>query len=473
MKKSSAPAAARAQRLDPDEILASLAGRKGVVLAVSGGVDSTALMLLASRWSAPTRRLVVCVDHGIRPEAAAEAEKVAEQAGRLGLACRIMTCADLKPGGNLQARARAARYRCLAEAAADAGFDTIATAHHRDDQAETFLLRLARGSGVYGLAAMEAETETGGIRLARPLLDLGRADLAALVAESGLAVADDPSNRDAAFDRVRMRRLMPALEGTGIGAARLASTARGLRRAAAALDHYATALIRDSFEITQGGVARGRAEAFGTVPDEVALRAFSRLLCAVGGQDYPPRLDRLERALDALLAAGASACRRTLHGVVAEAEGGRLMLSREWGRSGLPETAIAGGDRALWDGRFDVRAPAIPGRLAIRPLGDAPSRLIATGFSRQVIRTMPGLFDGERLVAVPAGIEAAEAARLRKLAVSCLVGRRLGFTETTMRGAGGLTRASAAEEDGSNRRSGGDLLGTCSADLASTVRQPI
>src|SRR5205085_12517102 len=137
------------------------AGRKGLVLAVSGGADSTALMLLVSRWDERPPVLVVSVDHGLRPEAAAEARLVADNAARLKLPVRIMP-AGRAPEGNLQDWARRVRYACLAEAARQAGFDTIATAHHQDDQAETFLLRLARGSGVYGLAAMRDAEEIFG-----------------------------------------------------------------------------------------------------------------------------------------------------------------------------------------------------------------------------------------------------------------------------------------------------------------------
>lgn len=432
MKRCDAPAAPDSQTFDPDRLFASFAGRKGVVFAVSGGVDSTALMVLASRWSAPVPKLIVTVDHGLRSEAGAEARLVAAQAERLGLTCRIVEIRGLEAGGNVQERARNARYGTLVNAALAVGCDTIVTAHHREDQAETFLIRLKRGSGVYGLSAMTGETAIGGVSLSRPLLDVPRQALADLVAQSGLAVSDDPSNRDESFDRVKMRRLMPELEAVGLGAGRLAGMARSMRRAADALDHYATDLIRSRFSVGRGGVIDGPADAFHGVPDEVALRAFARLVTAAAGQDRVPRFDRLEAAFAEISVDGAQ-CRRTLHGAVIEAKDGVLRLGREWGRAGLPEFGIAGGGTAIWDGRFVITAPYLPDTMRIAPLGSAPVRLVAGHLPRMFLRAMPGLFSAERLIAVPAGVRAQDRSDgegdLGELAVSCLVGTRLGFTE--------------------------------------------
>ncbi len=213
--------AAQAEQLQPAQLFRQLAGRRGLILAVSGGADSTALMVLVARWAKRPPALVVSVDHGLRPEAAAEARIVAENAARLDLPWRIMKAPKRPPGGNLQDWARRARYSLLAEAAHEAGFDTIVTAHHEDDQAETFLLRLARGSGVYGLAAMPEEGSFDGVALARPLLSVPREALRKIAAASGLSVVDDPSNLDLRFDRVRVRAAMPGLAAIGLTPKRL------------------------------------------------------------------------------------------------------------------------------------------------------------------------------------------------------------------------------------------------------------
>jgi tRNA(Ile)-lysidine synthase len=202
--------------VDTDILFRPLLGRRGILLAVSGGPDSTALMILTARWRRGEGRDVpVCVatvDHGLRSEAASETELVCANAAELGLQS-ISLKAQLRSapsgegtvgeGGNVQARAREARYRCLVEAARAREFDTIATAHHQEDQAETFLIRLARGSGVYGLGGMVPETALDGLTLARPLLGVDRAFLHAVAAESGLACVADPSNEDPTYARVR------------------------------------------------------------------------------------------------------------------------------------------------------------------------------------------------------------------------------------------------------------------------------
>lgn len=434
MQRKAAPAA-EAAALDPDRLFAGLAGARGLVLAISGGPDSTALLLLAARWRGRPPVLAVSVDHAIRAESAAEAALAAGNAEKLGLPWRIMRAPQRPAGaGNLQDWARRARYRCLASAAEAAGFDTIVTAHHQDDQAETFLLRLARGSGVYGLAAMELEApldeELGaGLKLARPLLDIPRVRLWQIGAESGLHTVEDPSNSDPRFDRVRLRTIMPALAEHGLTAERLAATAVRLGRAAAALDHYAHALLKGHFTADSFGAVGGPAAAFAEAPEEVGLRSLALVLQAVGGADYTPRLDRLEALRIAILEVEArGALKRTLHGAAVSVAGGRLEFRREWGRSGIAAVPVRPGSVLLWDRRFRVKVPDVAGILAVGPLGRADRKLAAGQESRSGLRTLPGLYRDGRLVAAPQGIAAADAGDpLDRLAAECVVGRRLGL----------------------------------------------
>jgi tRNA(Ile)-lysidine synthase len=424
--RRSAPAAKAA--LDPERLFGRLAAARGIVLAVSGGPDSTALMLLAARWAAHPPMLVVSVDHGLRPEAAAEARLVAANADRLGLPWRIMQ-APARSSGNLQDWARRARYGCLATAAVQAGFDTLVTAHHQNDQAETFLLRLARGSGVYGLGGIPEESKLDGLRLVRPLLDVPRKTLVEIVEASGLAIVDDPSNRDLRFDRVRLRRLMPTLAEHGLTAKRLAETAGRLHRAGAALDHYAETLLRERFQADAFGVVSGPVAALTGAPEETGLRAVALVLQAVGGADYTPALDRVEGLRRAVLAASKGTdFKGTVAGVVLCAKSGRLTARREWGRNGLPAVAAPAGSTLLWDRRFQVEVPGSAHRATIAPLGNATRRLRSAAADRAAIRVMPGLFVGERLVAVPNGIEASDAGGpLASLPVRCVVAARLGL----------------------------------------------
>jgi tRNA(Ile)-lysidine synthase len=427
MARKSAPAADAA--LAPEQLFARLAGARGLVLAVSGGPDSTALMSLVARWPARPPAVVVAVDHGLRPEAAEEARLAARNAEALGLPWRIMQAPPREGAGNLQDWARRARYACLAAAAREAGLDTIVTAHHREDQAETFLLRLARGSGVYGLAAMPEETTIEGIRLVRPLLGVSRLALTREVEQSRLPTATDPSNADLRFERVRVRTVMPAFAEGGIDAETLARTAQRLGRAAAALDHYTGSLLKESFSADRFGSVAGSAHALAEAPEEVSLRALALILRAVGGSDYTPRLDSLEALRSAILEAGDSGrVKRTLHGVELALAAGRLSARREWGRSGPPTIPAVAGATMLWDWRFRVEVPRTIENAMIGPAGLARRSLVATGASSSTLRTLPALYSGGDLVAIPGFVVARNGEPpLQRLAVNSIVAERLGL----------------------------------------------
>src|SRR6516164_10146671 len=197
-------------------------------------------MWLMARWrralSHGPRLLAVTVDHGLRPEAAREARVVKELARALDVEHRTLRWTGDKPRSGVPAAARAARYRLLAKAARGTGARHVLTAHTRDDQAETLLMRLLRGSGIAGLSAMARESERDGVLLARPLLDIPKSRLAATLKRAGIDFADDPTNRDTSFMRPRLRALLPALATEGGDARALARLAARLARANAAVE---------------------------------------------------------------------------------------------------------------------------------------------------------------------------------------------------------------------------------------------
>lgn len=216
-------------------------------VAVSGGPDSLALLLLA-HVAFGDRVRALTVDHGLRAAAAAEAARVAAYAAALGLPHATLRWAGPHPAANLQAAAREARYALLRDWCADHGVAWLATAHHRDDAAETLLLRLARGAGTGGLSGIRARRDLGrGVTLLRPLLASTRADLAAVAAAAGWAAADDPSNRDPRFDRTRARGLLATTPWLDPG--RLAASAAHLADAEAALVWAADAAWRSRVEV--------------------------------------------------------------------------------------------------------------------------------------------------------------------------------------------------------------------------------
>jgi len=296
--------APRAPRLDPAALFARWRGARGVLLAVSGGPDSIALMLLAAGWreaGAPPLAVAV-VDHGLRAGSAAEAETVCDAARSRGFPAALLRWEGPKPATRIQERARAARYALLCAEARRIGADAIMTAHHADDQAETVLMRLLAGSGITGLAGMAEETTREGLVLARPLLGLRKRELVALCRAAGCGFVDDPSNVDPRFARARLRTQMAAL---GLDAPALLRLAARAARADAALEAAAAAL---PCETRPDGTRRLDRAALAAAPAETRARALRRAVLALApAPDAPPlRLERLE-ALEARLAAALAA----------------------------------------------------------------------------------------------------------------------------------------------------------------------
>jgi tRNA(Ile)-lysidine synthase len=364
-------------------LFAPLRDRAGIVLAVSGGPDSTALLHFYARArrldAALPPAVVVTVDHRLRPEAADEACRVAALAARHGLPHRTCVWDGPKPAADLQAAARRARYDLLFDAARDLGCDTVALAHHAEDQAETVLARLARGSGVVGLAAIAPARRVDGLLVVRPLLDLPKARLLATLAAAGETWIDDPSNRDRRYDRVRWRDAAPFLAELGLTRDRLTATARAMARAAAAIDRDVDAALAAGVAVHPAGWATIDPEIFAALPDEIRLRLLSRLIRAVGGAPYGPRLEPVV-AVDAALATGdmnTPVAGRTLGGTRIERRRGRIWVAAEPGRGTPPVLHLAPGARGRWRGRRIELAADAPGPVTIAPLGAAGRRALA------------------------------------------------------------------------------------------------
>ena len=314
--EDAALAAADAKRLFADWKHVS-----ALVLAVSGGPDSTALLWLATRWRNSLKRaprlVAITVDHGLRRESRSEARAVARLARSLAVEHRTLHWHGAKPKTGLPAAAREARYRLLADAAKKIGAAHIFTAHTRDDQAETVMMRLARGSGLSGLAAMAREAPRGAVTVVRPLLDVPKARLLATLRKAGIGYADDPTNRDPAFTRARFRELMPRLIAEGIDSRNLSRLAQRLARANAALESVVSVMEHSIGRTSPAGLIEIDARAFATLPDEIALRLLGRAVTAAG-RDGSAELAKLEVLLATLRTAAERRARmkQTLAGAV-------------------------------------------------------------------------------------------------------------------------------------------------------------
>lgn len=387
-------------------------GAQSIAVAVSGGADSMALALLAADWAARKNIRVIAftVDHGLRGEAAAEARQVARWLKAARIPCRILTWRGAKPTANRQEAAREARYGLLRAACAKDGIRHLLLAHHREDQAETLLLRAMRGSGVDGLAAMApVRALDADFILLRPLLDMPKARLVATLKKRGQPWIEDPSNANPAFARVRVRKALDDLSGRDAAAraelvAHLALTARNLARARAALEAGADDLLRRMARLDPaGGIAWLDGSLLKTADDEIALRALGQLLQRIGGDPLPARLQRLQRLLAGLRAKPPAPA--TLQNCLLRPDKttGRILVCREARHLPRPLKLTAGLD-VVWDGRFRVAvatAAGIPRGLTLAPLGRHRPDGVAAAVPPAAWPAQLALWRGTRLLAVP------------------------------------------------------------------------
>ena len=293
---------------------APLARFPRLALAVSGGVDSMTMLHLIARWrlegAGKPELAVLTVDHGLRAGSRDEAEMVARLAKSLGLRHAILSwMRDDRQTGGLQASAREARYDLMAAYCHANDIPALVTAHHLDDQAETFLMRLKRGSGLDGLAAIPEESVWSGIVVLRPLLDIPKGRLTSTLAEADLCWAEDPSNSDQRFERARMRTGSDALAKLGLTHEALARSARRLKRARAAIDELTERFLAEHGAMSEAGYGLIARDALLAAPEEIALRALARVVGSVGGRAKPLQLAKLE----ALLASLAETRKHDLH----------------------------------------------------------------------------------------------------------------------------------------------------------------
>jgi len=365
---------------DLNNVFGCLRGVSHAGLAVSGGADSVALMHLAHQWrreleaDAP-QLTVLSVDHGLRDGSAQEAQWVAQAAKNLDFPCQILRWQPGKKQSRIQQDARQARYDLMAGYAYENKIDALVTAHHLDDQAETVLMRLARGSGLDGLGGMHSHSTWAGLSLLRPFLDVPKQQLAESLLQRGIDWLEDPSNDDARFERVRIRQAMQDLQKLGIDATAVARSARRMRRASEALDHAAGAFLQDHAKATDTGYCRIDAKAFASAPEEIALRVLSRCIQGVGGRVMPPRLAKLE-SLFAVLKNNEGKT-ETLGGCVLRSKANQILVLREGGRRGPAPMHLDPGHSGLWDGRYRVSLGAShEAPVEVRALGQDAWRMI-------------------------------------------------------------------------------------------------
>ena len=381
-----------------------------LAIAVSGGSDSMALCLLAQHWAEQNdgRIVALTVDHGLRTESAKEAAQVSSWLAQYGVEHHTLRLNSLAAtNSNLQALARNARYAAMGEWCRQHGVLHLLVAHHQEDQAETLLLRLGRGSGVDGLSAMPYVSELPFVRLLRPLLDIPRNTLFQHLSALHQPWVEDPSNQNMLFARNRIRRLLPELAEEGITSERLARTAHLLGEARHALERDARTLMARSVALYPQGFAYLDTTFLQKAPAEVALRVLAATISTLSGEAYKPRLDALSRLYAHITQAAPKT--RNFGGCVFTAErktAGRI-LTRELNAVKDQIEATHAGNH-LWDKRFllSITPAQKAAGQSISQLGQEGWNQISEHFPtpplpKKALYALPAVWGLERVLAVP------------------------------------------------------------------------
>ncbi|SEK19694.1 tRNA lysidine(34) synthetase TilS [Pacificibacter marinus] len=370
---------------------------KHVGVAVSGGGDSMALLRLMADWGVDqgVRVSAVTVNHGLRPEAASEAQFVAETCEKLKIKHTTLTWTGWSGDGNLQDAARRARYHLMGQWAATQDITTIALGHTADDQAETFFMRLARASGIDGLTGMQRRRQSDGITWVRPLLMQERFELRQYLRDLRQPWIDDPSNDDEAYDRVKSRKAMAALTDLGIDAHVVGRVMDHLSQVQSALDIATHDHAIDCVEEDRGDLIVHR-KRFAEGAPEVNRRLVAHALKWIASADYGPRGMKLQEFMSAMVRKKDA----TLHGVRMIGQGETFRLCREF--SAVSDKVSV--PNAIWDGRWQVncdktqdlivRALGEDGLLKLGPRADG-------GLPRESLKSTPAVFLGDMLLAAP------------------------------------------------------------------------
>lgn len=367
-------------------------------LSVSGGGDSTALLYLTKEWAERNKKtiFVATVDHGLREESLKESQTVKKTCESLGIKCTILKWTGWDKSGNLQDAARSARNRLIGSWAYSLGLNAIATGHTVDDQAETFLLRLARGSGVDGLSGMAESINKDGIIWFRPLIELQRTQLREYLTMNKISWFEDPSNKNMKFDRVKMREAQGFLDSIGLTVGCLSETAQRMSIARNSLELITKEKIESITEVTKLGSVKLDLETFNDLSVELQNRIYSHVLKWVSGSIYRPRFKSLGESMKNL----SKAKSHTISGCHIITDGKKAEICREVSKIHCSNNFLE-----EFDGRWILESDIAKDQLIIGPLGEKGLSQFPTwrdlNMSRISILGSPAIWKDELLIAAP------------------------------------------------------------------------
>jgi tRNA(Ile)-lysidine synthase len=376
--------------------------REPLAVAVSGGADSLALALLAKDWADTHGHNVqaLVVDHGLRAESQDEATQTCDWLAQQGIASHVLRVELGASETAIQERAREARYDAMARWCAANGMAHVLLGHQREDQAETVLFRLLRGSAPEGLAGMAAVHKRLGITWLRPLLGVSKTQLQQYLRWRGQGWIEDPSNQSMRYLRVRLRRFLEMQGDEAVQ--RLAAVAEGFGRYRAQQEAQLQAVIAKQVRVYAQGFAQVQCAGWEDVPDALAQQVMLRVLMHVNGGTGAPRSDEVARLHAAMRGGGA---KRTLHACVVEATPEAWLVMRE-ARALAPPIEWSQTGMVRWD-RFELSAERLPAPCRVAALGAAGWRLIRDqmaadhGLPRAVIEALPALWHLDAVLCVP------------------------------------------------------------------------
>lgn len=344
-------------KIDIDDLLSPIKQYKKIALGVSGGADSLALMLIIAEWASKTdaapQVFVYSVDHKLRPNSDKEVAYVIKQAKKLGLKSRVLNWQGKKPTTGIQEKARAARYQLIKQAMKQDKVEILLTGHHAYDQAETILMRIAHSSGIKGLGGMSKFSKVEGIKIFRPLLEISPILLHEIVENSDLKAINDPSNKNENFERIRWRKILPALFENGLDERQFSIFSKRIKRANDALEENCLSSFENITTIDTLGILHIDKQGFINLSEEIKIRSLQKAIRYIGNDAKPFALAKIEK-LSAKIQNDKNFKKLTLHKCNIASRDNYFEISKEL--SYLPKNNIIlnAGEKVYWDNRFII-----------------------------------------------------------------------------------------------------------------------